>query len=90
MKFDKARNLSKLLIAMCLVFCIAGLFFQGSTYAGVLMLLSTVFFVATIVVIAAFCRCPYCGKHIYFGLFKIKTCPKCRRDLITGAKRRKG
>ena len=30
MKFDKARNLVKLLLAMCIVFCTAGIITNGS------------------------------------------------------------
>lgn len=86
MKFDKARNLVKLLLAMCLVFCLAGLFTSGTSFAAVSTVMSLLFFVVSFVVIALYCKCPNCGKHIYLGLFKAVNCPRCKRNLITGAK----
>ena len=81
MKFDKARNLVKFLLAMCLVFCVVGIAASGSQTGVISTFISTAFFV-----IAVYCRCPHCGKRIYLGLFKAVNCPKCRRNLITGAK----
>lgn len=86
MKFDKARDLVKFLLAMCIVLCLAGIATSGSSAGGIAALLSAVFFVMAFVVIIAFCRCPHCGKRIYLGLFKAVNCPKCRRNLITGVK----
>lgn len=86
MKFDKARNLVKLLLGMCIVFCIAGLFTNGTSLGGVSALMSLLFFVMAFVVIFLYCKCPNCGKHIYLGLFKAVNCPRCKRNLITGAK----
>lgn len=86
MKFDKARNLVKLLLAMCIVFCTAGLFTSGTSLGAVSAVMSLLFFVMAFVVIALYCKCPNCGKHIYLGLFKAVNCPRCKRNLITGAK----
>lgn len=86
MKFDKARNLVKLLLAMCIVFCMAGLFTSGTSLGAVSAVMSLLFFVMAFVVIALYCKCPNCGKHIYLGLFKAVNCPRCKRNLITGAK----
>ena len=86
MKFDKARNLVKFLLAMCLVFCVVGIAVSGSQTGVVSTLLSVIFFVAAFVVISLYCKCPNCGKRIYLGLFKAVNCPRCKRNLITGAK----
>jgi hypothetical protein len=86
MKFDKARDLVKLLLAMCIVFCIAGIITNGSQTGVITAMLSVVFFVAAFVVISLYCKCPNCGKRIYLGLFKAVNCPRCKRNLITGAK----
>ena len=53
-----------------------------------LSLLSVVCFVLAFVVIFLYCKCPYCGKVVYLGLFKATHCPKCRRSFETGAKKK--
>ena len=41
-------------------------------------------FVAVFVVLFKYCRCPHCGKVIFLGVLAVTSCPKCRRNLITG------
>ena len=43
-------------------------------------------FVAVFVVLFKYCRCPHCGKVIFLGVLAVTSCPKCRRNLITGKK----
>ena len=88
MKFDKARNFVKLLLAMCIVFGIVSIATNGTDSVMVVYapILSPLFFVLTFVVIFLYCKCPNCGKRVYLGLFKAVNCPRCRRNLITGAK----
>ena len=88
MKFDKERNLVKLLLAMCIVFSIVSIAVNGTDSVMVLYapILSFVFFVLAFVVIFLYCRCPNCGKRVFLGLFKAVNCPRCRRNLITGEK----
>ena len=43
-------------------------------------------FVAVFVVLLKYCRCPHCGKVIFLGVLAVTSCPKCRRNLITGKK----
>lgn len=90
MKFDRARNLVKLLLVLCVLFAAAGVITNGGgtalpMYSAVL---SIVCFVLAFVVIFLYCKCPYCGKVIYLGLFKATHCPKCRRSFETGAKKK--
>ena len=87
MKFDKARNLVKLLLAMCIVFCTAGIITNGSQAGAISALISVLFFIMAFIVISLYRKCPNCGKRIYLGLFKAVNCPRCRRNLITGAKK---
>lgn len=88
MKFDKARNLVKLLLGMCIVSCLASIIANDNSaqMASVFGMLSAVFFVLAFIVIGLFCKCPNCGKRIYLGLFKAVNCPNCKRNLITGEK----
>ena len=89
MKFDKARDLVKVLMAACVVLLVMSLFSGGNpAVAAMESIVSLVSLLLSFVIIALYCKCPYCGKHIYFGLLKAKYCPKCRRDLLTGTKKR--
>ena len=45
--------------------------------------------ISTIVVVYKYCRCPYCGKHIFAGVLRIKVCPACHRNLVNGKKAKK-
>ena len=87
MKFDRARNLVKFLLALCVMFGVVGVITNGNgtvlpMYSAVLSLAC---FVLSFVVIFLFCKCPYCGKVVYLGLFKATHCPTCRRSFETGA-----
>lgn len=88
MKFDRARNLVKLLLVLCVVLCVTGVAMTntGNAFASYSGIISIVCFVLAFVVVILYCRCPYCGKVIYLGLFKAVSCPHCRRNLTTGAK----
>ena len=88
MKFDKARNLVKLLLGMCIVSCLASIIANDSSaqMSSVFGVLSAVFFALALIVIGLFCKCPNCGTRIYLGLFKAVNCPNCKRNLITGEK----
>lgn len=89
MKFDKARNLVKLLMAVCVATCLIGLFSaKNPAAASVASLASLASLGLSVIVIAVYCKCPYCGKHIYFGLLGATHCPKCRRNLETGVKKK--
>lgn len=90
MKFDKARNLVTFMLVMCIVSCVGSIIANDTSVetASLFGLLSAFFFFLAFVVVALFCKCPNCGKHIYLGLFKAEYCPKCNRHLITGEKAR--
>ena len=89
MKFDRGRNLAKLLIILCAIMCVLSVITNGESISGYFMLISLVSFAVSFVVIRLYCRCPYCGKTIFIGLFNATDCPHCRRNLVTG-KRKKG
>jgi len=89
MKFSTASNFAKTLIICSMVMCILGLFLtdesylmfrEGLTIGAFLCLLIALF------VILTYCKCPYCGKRIFFGATKVVYCPNCRRNLETGKK----
>ena len=52
---------------------------------------ATVLLFAVIVwIIVRECRCPHCGKIIFMGALSATHCPRCKRSLTTGKKRKKG
>ena len=46
-------------------------------------------FAAIFVVLYKYCRCTHCGKMIVFGVMAVTSCPRCRRNLVTGKKVKK-
>ncbi len=48
-----------------------------------------ILFVFTVYTIVHDCRCPHCGKIIFFGALNATHCPRCRRSLTTGKKQKK-
>ena len=90
MNFDRARNLVKFLLVFCLALGLAGIITAdtGMAYSVYFALASMLCFVLAFVVIVLFCKCPYCGKVVYLGLFKATHCPKCRRSFETGVKKK--
>lgn len=89
MNFDKAKNAVKLLLVACVLFCVGSIATAGKGNAPVIFtLVSIACFVLSFVVVSLFCKCPYCGKRIYLGLFKVTHCPHCRRNLVTGARKK--
>ena len=88
--FVYGRDRVKLMVIAAAVCCIMSLL--ASTYPMaqmVLTILTILFFVATIYTMIKYCRCPHCGKVIFFGVLTIKACPNCKRSLITGKKVKK-
>ncbi|MCF0138214.1 MAG: hypothetical protein HUJ66_07610 [Oscillospiraceae bacterium] len=89
MKYDKAANVVKTGLVLSVLFALVGFvaedFNARATYAATLI--GMVFFVASIIVAYLYCKCPYCGKHIIMGMFRVKNCPKCHRNLETGKKK---
>ena len=90
MDFKKAGNLSMALIVSSIAACIFGLLFSGNEeYVWIQMVLTVaaaLLMIAGIIVTYVCCRCPYCGKRIVLGAYKVIYCPKCRRNLETGKK----
>jgi DNA-directed RNA polymerase subunit RPC12/RpoP len=88
MKYSTATRVTKTLVICSVVFCAVGLFLGASNAplrltltAAALLMLS-----AALIVTIVFCKCPYCGKRIFFGAATVVYCPNCHRNLETGKK----
>ena len=53
------------------------------------MLITVILFVVMVYIICTECRCPHCGKIIFFGALAATYCPRCKRSLMTGKKQKK-
>ncbi len=86
--FDYGKKLSKWTVIISVLLALAGmlLFPADSLNRIIFMLASLACFVATVVIIYKYCRCPYCGKRIFMGVLVVTHCPACRRNLKTGKK----
>lgn len=88
MKFSasKAASMGMLLAALSIGVASALIFEEGTTaYTGSAVLI-TVLFIAALAIMYIWGRCPYCGKRLFYGLYKWKICPKCRRKLDPNGK----
>ena len=88
MKYSAATRVTKTLVICSVVFCAVGLLLGASNAplrltltAAALLMLS-----AALIVTIVFCKCPYCGKRIFFGAATVVYCPNCHRNLETGKK----
>lgn len=88
MKFETARRLTMVLTVLAFAAIILGyaLYPEGNSMRDTMIITGGGIVAAAILIIVAFCRCPYCGKILISGLFVLKVCPKCSRHLATGEK----
>lgn len=88
MKYFTAVKLTRGLAIASAVLCVGGLMFTGNLAAlrAVLTAAALLCLVSGLIVTLTFCKCPSCGKHIFFGAAKVVYCPNCRRSLETGKK----
>ena len=87
--FIHGRELTKKLVIATCIGCALSILFMlmgNEPLHLALVAFTTVGMIATVYVMVKYCVCPHCGKHITMGLLAVKTCPRCRRDLITGKK----
>lgn len=83
-------RLKKILIASAVCALLSVLLPSAYPAARLAATLATLLlFVAAIVVILRDCRCPHCGKTIFFGALSATVCPHCKRSLKTGKKLKK-
>lgn len=86
--FSYGREMVKRFIIGSAAACALMLFTQGYMQLA-FMGLTIASFIGAIIMIVKYCRCPHCGKVIFFGMLAIRQCPRCRRNLFTGQKMKK-
>ncbi len=86
--FAYGRDLVKKLLIGSVAACVFTLFTQGAIQLA-FMGLTVACVVGAIYILVKYCRCPHCGKVIFFGMLAIRQCPRCKRNLFTGQKMKK-
>lgn len=88
MKFKTAVKAINSLVIVSVVLCVSGLIVGDSNAAMRLVLTAAalLLLITALIISLTFCRCPYCGKRIFFGAARVEYCPNCRRNLVTGKK----
>lgn len=82
----KSASMGMLLAALAIGVASALMFEEGtSAYTGSAILLLVLLF-TSVAIMYIWGRCPYCGKRLFYGLYKWKICPKCRRTLRANEK----
>ena len=88
--FVYGRDLVKKLLIGAVVACVLSLLMPRQSYLQIAFIaLTAVIFFTIIACLAKYCRCPHCGKVIFFGVLVIRQCPRCKRSLVTGKKMKK-
>ena len=89
--YEAARGRLKTVMFASIVAC-AGSLLTPQAYLQMKMFftIATVILFGTLVfIIVRDCRCPHCGKIIFFGALSATHCPRCKRSLTTGKKQKK-
>ena len=84
MKFSTAKTVSMALLLSGLAIGVGGKFAttEGTSEYTFTLVLVCVLLVAAILVIAIWSKCPKCGKHLIYQVYKLKKCPKCGAPLV--------
>ena len=88
--FMRGRDLLKKLLICDLITAALAILMRSippmvALFSGATLIL----FIAIIYIDIKFCRCPSCGKVILLGVLAVDTCPRCKRDLVSGRKVKK-
>ena len=85
--FETGRSIVKILAILSVTTCVGSLMAgDGTPMQAVLAIATLALFASIFGVLFTLCRCPHCGKGIYFGVWTKTVCPHCKRNLSTGAK----
>ena len=90
-KFSYGQRIVKYLLFVSIALSLAAVLLtqKGSVEQSILLLSALAVIAALLAVICKYCRCPHCGRRIFLGVLAVKSCPRCRRNLITGKKVKK-
>ena len=82
----KAFTLGSLMLGLAVG--LFGFFFleEGSAVYIFAEIVTALLFAAGIITAVVWGRCPFCGKPLFYKLFKLNVCPRCKRRLDSKGK----
>ena len=88
---ETARTIVKCLMAFAGLVCVAALIVGDDLphFGVTALMIAAACIVLCMLVMAVGMRCPFCGRVIVVNCLGAKTCPHCRRNLVTGKKEKK-
>ena len=90
MKLETVRKLVMGGFTICVFTSLIGIFAGSGNaeLANYMLTASVIVLLFTIAIIMKWARCPWCGGSLLKRFFKLKVCPHCHRDLVTGKKKK--
>ena len=89
--YELAKRLLRTIMIAAVLAC-AGSLLTPQNYLPLKLfftIATIILFAFTVYTIVHDCRCPHCGKIIFFGALSATHCPRCRRSLTSGKKQKK-
>ena len=83
MSFEKTRKTASTMIVIGIVIAVFSLIAlpKDSTEYVVGCMAGIAVMAAAVLMCIAWCKCPHCGRRIFFQVLSVKKCPHCRKDL---------
>ena len=89
-EFVYGRDLLKKVVIATLACCVLSIVFRANVMVqGIFAAATLILFAACIVIVIKSCRCPHCKKVIFLGVLAVTSCPRCKRNLVSGRKVKK-
>jgi hypothetical protein len=90
-RYEAARARLRTVVIASAVACVGSVLTPQSYLSLKLFftMATVLLFVTVIVITVRECRCPHCGKIIFFGALSATHCPRCRKSLSSGKKQKK-
>lgn len=83
MKLGTAKVLSMASLLLGLAVGLLGHFLleEGTSSYLLAEILTALLFIAGLLIVVVWCRCPHCGRRLFYKMFQLKVCPGCKRRL---------
>lgn len=83
MKLGTAKILSMASLLLGLAVGLLGHFTleEGTSTYLLVEIITVLLFAAGLLIVVLWCRCPHCGRRLFYKMFQLKVCPGCKRRL---------
>ena len=92
MKLGTAKVLSMASLLLGLAVGLLGHFLleEGTSSYLLAEILTALLFIAGLLIVVVWCRCPHCGRRLFYKMFQIKVCPGWKGSLHDNARHESG